>query len=132
MITIHIIRSINNIADDVITIDKDGYLFSVTYMDRDSKFRYSFDATRDQVIEYIYSVFELLRIDEEPFHSIQVTLPAYPVINVKINSLSEKTVKTFMRPLKKSLIRWLTSIRPNGCVCPVSRTYPEQTGRTPQ
>jgi hypothetical protein len=132
MITLHIIRSLNNASDDVITINKDGYLFSVSYMDRDSKFRYSFDASREQVIEYLYSIFEMLRIDEEPFHSIQVTLPAYPVINVKIASLNDKTIQTFMRPLKRSLLRWLTSVRPIGCACPVSRTYLEQTERTPQ
>lgn len=107
MITFHIIRSIGATNDDVITIQKRGDLFLVTYMDRDSHYRYSFDATREQVIEYLYSILDLLRIDEEPFHSIQITLPAYPAINVKIGSLNENTIKTIVKPVKKSLLKWL-------------------------
>ena len=131
MITFHIIRSIDATNDDVITIQKRGSLFSVSYMDRDAHYRYSFDATRDQVIEYLYSILDMLRIDEEPFHSIQVTPPAYPAINVKISSLNQKTIKTIMNPIKKSLLKWLSRECINGrSFCPASRTYPEQTERT--
>lgn len=129
MITIHIIRSIGAVNDDIITIEKRSRFFSVTYTDRDSHYRYSFDASRDELIEYLYSIFEMLRIDEEPFDSIQVTLPAYPVINIKIKSLNDNTIQTIMKPLKRSLLRWLVSIRPIGCVCPALRTYQEQTER---
>ena len=128
MITFHIIRSIGAANDDVITIHKPGdELFSVTYSDRDSHFRYSFDASRDQVIEYLYSILDMLRIDEEPFHSIQITLPAYPAINVKVRSLSEKTVTTIMKPIKRSLLKWLVSTCHSSYRA--SQTYPVQTGR---
>jgi hypothetical protein len=127
MITFHIIRSIGAANDDVITIHKPGDLFSVTYSDRDSHFRYSFDASRDQVIEYLYSIFDMLRIDEEPFHSIQITLPAYPAINLKIASLTEKTVTTIMKPIKRSLLKWLAST--GRSFYRASQTYPAQTGR---
>lgn len=128
MITFHIIRSIGASNDDVITIRKLEDLFSVTYTDRESHYRYSFDATRDQVIDYLYSILDMLRIDEEPFHSIQVTLPAYPAINVKIGSLSENTIKTIVKPVKKCLLRWLTSS--GRSVFPASRRYLAQIGRT--
>jgi len=130
MITLHIIRSIGAANDDVITIQKPGDLFLVTYKDCDSHFRYSFDATRDQVIEYLYSILDMLRIDEEPFHSIQITLPAYPAINLKIGSLGEKTVKTVMKPIKRSLLTWLQHVPSDRSFYLASQTYRVRTGRT--
>lgn len=112
MITIHIIRKITSYkTDDVIQIRKESpnsRLFAVSYIDRDAKMRYSFDAYPDQVVRYLYSVIGMLRIDEEPFESVQFTLPAHPAINVKIASL-ESRMDTFMRPLKWCLRNWVRS-----------------------
>lgn len=111
MIVIHIIRKlVTSTTDDVIEIYKSGdNLFAVSYIDRDSRLRYSFDAYSDQILRYLYSVFGMLRIDEEPFESVQITLPAHPPINVKIASLSETRIETFMRPLKWCLRNWVRS-----------------------
>ena len=111
MIVIHIIRKlVTSTTDDVIEIYKsDENLFAVSYIDRDSRLRYSFDAYPDQILRYLYSVFGMLRIDEEPFESVQITLPAHPPINVKIASLSESRIETFMRPLKWCLRNWVRS-----------------------
>lgn len=111
MIVIHIIRKlVTSTTDDVIEIYKSGdNLFAVSYIDRDSRLRYSFDAYSDQILRYLYSVFGMLRIDEEPFESVQITLPAHPPINVKIASLSENRIETFMRPLKWCLRNWVRS-----------------------
>ena len=113
MIVIHIIRKlVTSTTDDVIEIYKNASednLFAVSYIDRDSRLRYSFDAYPDQILRYLYSVFGMLRIDEEPFESVQITLPAHPPINVKIASLSESRIETFMRPLKWCLRNWVRS-----------------------
>ena len=104
MITFHIIRNIRTSTDDVIHITNlDDTLFTVRYIDKEVNLRYWFEATRDDVIEYMYSIFDMLRIDEEPFDSVQMTLPAFPTIIVRIGSLNEKTVRTMMKPLKRCL-----------------------------
>ena len=113
MISIHIIRDrLTTNTDDVIEIFKsssEDNLFSVSYIDRDSRLRYSFDAYPDQIARYLYSVFGMLRIDEEPFESVQITLPAHPPINVKIASLSASRIEAFMQPLKWCLRNWMRS-----------------------
>jgi hypothetical protein len=104
MITFHIIRSIRSSNDDIIYIKTlDDTFFTVQYVDRDASLRYWFEATRDEVIEYMYSIFDMLRIDEEPFECVQMTLPAFPVIMLKIGSLNDKNVRTMMKPFKWSL-----------------------------
>jgi hypothetical protein len=110
MLRIHIIRKVPE-KDDVITIRQNlSRDFVVMYSDRECKVRYSFIASRDNLIEYFWSVFDFLRIDEEPFEKVQVVSPVHPSIMLEVKTLTRDKVQTVIRTLRQLFNNWPHSL----------------------
>jgi hypothetical protein len=97
--------------DDVVKIIKlDNDRASVTYISSTpgSRFPYvSMTFTPQQLSEYLYNTFWLLRIDEamskDCFISVQLTIPGYPVIIVFVKTLMEN-VQRFVNMIRKAYL----------------------------
>ena len=110
MLRIHIIRKIPE-KDDIITIRQNmSRDFVVTYSDRECSVRYSFVASRDNLVDYFWSVFDFLRIDEEPFEKVQIVSPVHPSIMLSVKTLTRDKVNTFMRVLRQLFNNWPHSL----------------------
>lgn len=74
--------------DDVIFIRPlDTNCFRVRYQDKSSKKLYEFTDTWEEVSAYLAQIFAVLPYDDDPYKSVQFTLPAYPTILVNIQKL---------------------------------------------
>lgn len=110
MLRIHIIRKIPE-KDDVITIRQNlSRDFVVTYSDRECSVRYSFIASRDNLMDYFWSVFDFLRIDEEPFEKVQIVSPVHPSIMLTVKTLTRDKVNTIVRTLRQLFNNWPQSL----------------------
>ena len=108
MIAIRIIRDINSEnSDDMLTIQKVGFShFFVKYYDTGTP-KVTFHANESAVVDHIYGIFDLLTMDEEPFESIQVDIPAYPSIIVKIRSLKQRRLSdSIVHIIRRTLYNW--------------------------
>lgn len=113
MLTIHIIRTSQKKDDDIITIRENTSMdFFVTYTDRQSSVRYSFICSGERVLDYLWSVFDFLRIDEEPFEQVQIVSPVHPSIMLGIKTLTRDKVRTVIRTLRAVLQNWPHSFTP--------------------
>jgi hypothetical protein len=113
MLRIHIIRNIDQerARDDIITIRQNmSRDFVVNYSDNDSSVRYSFIASRDNLIEYLWSVFDFLRIDEEPFDKVQIVSPVHPSILMNVKTLDNRKVGTIMKAIRQLVNNWPRSL----------------------
>lgn len=81
---VRLVRSADQSQDDIITIRpraNGGYLVRYTEGTRpdhvwvDSK-------TKSEVLDYIENILVFFKADRDPFHSIQVTLPGWPIIYI--------------------------------------------------
>uniref|UniRef100_A0A6C0HLB6 Uncharacterized protein n=1 Tax=viral metagenome TaxID=1070528 RepID=A0A6C0HLB6_9ZZZZ len=84
--------------------------FLVNYADHESNVRYMFTASRDNLIEYLWSVFDFLRIDEEPFDKVQILSPVHPSILLNVKSLNNRNVGTVMKTIRQLVNNWPTSL----------------------
>jgi hypothetical protein len=91
-ISIHITRSSDENKDDVIKIvQKHEGCFVVTYTDGGASQRpHCFESATAGVIDYLRTTMNLLANDEEPFHQVQFSLPAFPRIMVSVDKLSDE------------------------------------------
>jgi len=115
MLRIHIIRNIDQerARDDVITIRQNmSRDFVVNYADHDCSVRYSFIASRDNLIQYLWSVFDFLRIDEEPFDKVQVVSPVHPSILMNVKTLDDRKLKVIMKTIRQLVNHWPHSLTP--------------------
>lgn len=117
MLRIHIIRKVDPTArrecDDIITIRQNmSRDFLVNYTDHDSSVRYMFIASRDNLIEYLWSVFEFLRIDEEPFDKVQILSPVHPSILLNVRNLNDRKVRTVMKTVRQLIYNWPKLLTP--------------------
>ena len=115
MLRIHIIRNIDQqrARDDIITIRQNmSRDFVVNYEDHDCSVRYSFIASRDNLIEYLWSVFDFLRIDEEPFDKVQVVSPVHPSILMNVKRLDDRKFKVIMKTIRQLVNNWPHSLTP--------------------
>jgi len=112
MLRIHIIRKIPE-KDDIISIRQNlSRDFVVTYSDRECSVRYSFIASRDNLMDYFWSVFDFLRIDEEPFEKVQIVSPVHPSIILCVKTLTRDKVNTIVRALRQLFNTWPNSLAP--------------------
>jgi hypothetical protein len=83
--------------DDLIAIDCQGEdLYYVYYKDSDMTnpdVAHMTALSGDQLDTYLESLFYLLARDADPFRSLQVTIPCFPVIMLSIRSLSSRGVR---------------------------------------
>ena len=113
MLRIHIIRNVDQdrARDDVITIRQNmSRDFVVNYSDNDSSVRYSFIASRENLIEYLWCVFDFLRIDEEPFDKVQIVSPVHPSIMLNVTTLDNRKVATMMKAVRQLVNNWPHSL----------------------
>lgn len=113
MLQIHIIRNIDQerARDDIISIRQNmSRDFVVDYSDNDSSVRYSFIASRDNLVEYLWSVFDFLRIDEEPFVKVQIVSPVHPSIILNVKTLDNRKVSTIMKTIRQLINNWPRSL----------------------
>lgn len=128
ILTVFIQRRTNFPDDQIIVGTHNGRNFYLNYIDRDSRVRQSFDSDVHGVIDYFYNLFDMLLMDDEPFHSIQFNLPTYPIVLFNIDKLNSNKIYNFMKILKNVMYNFpLTSP-----VYLASRTYQEQTERIHQ
>ena len=91
-------------TDDVIHISTtDGISFTFLYIDRESYIRQSFKTDKRNIMNYFYNLFDLITMDDEPFHSIQFNLPTYPIVLFNINRLNTTKINNFMKILEDSI-----------------------------
>ena len=94
-IVIHLINSDNSQkGDDIVIISKNLKLgdFDITYNDQnnDSPLTHIVNGLyRARVMDYLYMIFKNLALDEEPYESVQLTLPAMPRIIVSSDKLKD-------------------------------------------
>jgi hypothetical protein len=112
MLRVHIIRKIGE-KDDIITISQNlSRDFVVTYSDRECSVRYSFIASRDNLVAYFWSVFDFLSIDEEPFEKVQIVSPVHPSTILAVKSLTRTKINTIMGALRQLFSNWPHSLTP--------------------
>jgi hypothetical protein len=110
MLRIHIIRKSGE-KDDIITVRQNlSRDFLVVYSDRQSSVRYSFIASRDNLTDYFWSVFDFLRMDEEPFEKVQIASPVHPAIILNVDTLTRDKVHAAIRVLRQLFQNWPRSL----------------------
>jgi hypothetical protein len=113
MLRVHILRSNCRERDDIITVRRNlSGDFIVHYTDKETSVRYSFTASRDNLVQYFWSVFDFLRIDEEPFERVQILSPVHPSAMFFVKELNTAKVATIMRALKQLFHNWPRSLSP--------------------
>jgi hypothetical protein len=92
-IEIRFLRDKESSKDDVVVISQvsaDSY--NIAYNDHYSGVKNKvFAVTRDAVMKFLSLSLRFLTVDEEPFQSVQVTLPSMPAIMVSPKNLSSQT-----------------------------------------
>ena len=83
-------RDADSKNDDKIVIrpdeDQDGG-YHVKYVDSQANVNFEFDSDWANVEKYVAQVLSLLKVDEDPFKSVQFMFPGYPVIMVSTDKL---------------------------------------------
>ena len=90
---IQIILQRRSEKDDVVSIwprEEEGF-FDVVYEDKDSKAKYAFADSWDNVVAYLAQIFAVLSIDRQPFQGVQFTLPAYPAILLEVREVTDES-----------------------------------------
>ena len=121
-ISIHITRGADQNKDDTIKIvQKHEGCFVVTYKDGEGDScghrPHCFESAAAGVIDYLRMTMNLLANDEEPFHQVQFSLPAYPRIMVSIDKLRDEE---FMESIYLAV----------GSICAGWPTYKEKAPNT--
>ena len=83
--------------DDMICIDVQGEdLYHLYYRDGDMKdpdTAHMTALTGDELDSYLYSLFFLLTRDSDPFRSVQINVPCFPLILLDLPTLKKKSVR---------------------------------------
>lgn len=110
MLRIHILRNVGG-PDDIVSIHQNlNGDFVVLYCDHESSVRYTFRGSKENVITYLWAVFDFLRIDEEPFERVQIVSPVHPSIMLYVKQLTDAKVRTVMNTLRNLLHNWPRSL----------------------
>jgi len=67
--------------------------------------------TYQQCLLYVYRIFNLLTLDEDPFESVQLFLPAYPTVMLKVETLRTH-IPHLMEALASTCTQWPAIGRP--------------------
>jgi len=120
-IYIHFIRrTANGMAqtdsrlDDTLRIQKLGENnVRVTYSERseDGTLMDTTLMTYQKLIHYLYRVFWMLSLDEDPFQSVQFIVPGYPTTLIRVDSLRGQLAGV-MEILTTTMFQWPTIARP--------------------
>jgi hypothetical protein len=115
-IQINFIRKGQSIeADDVMRIrasDVNQNLYRVEYEDRTVTIRNRLVATENEVLDYLYAVFALLPIDDDPFEAVQITCPTFPSVLLRVKDLGRAAVQSAVTTIIKTTMRnWPSSVK---------------------
>ncbi len=103
------IRNVNNNrSDDMISIRPSkvsNRMYSVIYRDRESHIRNDNICSEDEVLDFVHSIFDLLPIDEDPFHHVQLNAPTFPCVMMAVKRLENYTVRDSISSIVKNTMR---------------------------
>jgi hypothetical protein len=101
-------------TDDILRITKIGdNLVRAVYTERsgDGSVIDIMKLSYHQLFAYIYRMFWLLSLDEDPFVSVQIFLPCYPTILLAVSSI-QTHINQLMELLSTTIMAWPTRGEP--------------------
>ena len=102
------IRSMNGSDDDVLTISQlsaDSY--NISYNDKQANLKSKTLAVpRAAVISFLSMTLRMLSVDDEPFESVQFTLPSMPTILVSPENLTSQTRDLIYDSIEATMNYW--------------------------
>jgi hypothetical protein len=107
-ILIHFIRKKDESQDDVLKISKNSEdSYTISYTDKQSNMKSKKSSlTRVEVINFLRLTLRMLTVDEEPFQSVQFTLPSMPAIMVSPKNLSSQTRDLIYDSVEATMDSW--------------------------
>jgi hypothetical protein len=108
----HILRDLKSNHDDIITIRKlrdDTY--SYTLKDKTSTndcVNTQKGLDRDQVISILRTTLNMLILDDEPYYAVQVILPTFPSVMLKVESLTAEVRDRLYDAVEMTMDSWPT------------------------
>jgi len=116
-IQIRIVRdNSNSLKDEIFTISKGAH--NDWRINHKSPFSQSnstmYVKTRSDIITYIYTVFDLLKVDDEKYHFVQLDATCYPVVMIPRCDIIGTTDSVFkiVRVVENSLDNWPAWVEP--------------------
>ena len=117
-IQIRIVRdNSNSLKDEIFTISQGAH--NDWRINHKSPFSQSnstmYVKTRSDIITYIYTVFDLLKVDDEKYHYVQLDATCYPVIMVSradILGVGGDALYKIVRVVENSLDNWPAWVEP--------------------
>jgi hypothetical protein len=117
-IQIRIVRdNSNSLKDEIFTISKGAH--NDWRINHKSPFSQSnstmYVKTRSDIIAYIYTVFDLLKVDDEKYHFIQLDATCYPVVMIPRCDMmigTTDSVYKIVRVVENSLDNWPAWVEP--------------------
>ena len=111
-IQIRIIRdNANSLKDEIFTVAQgahnDWRINHMSSFSQSSSFLYV--KNRSDVLGYVHTVFDLLKVDDETYHFVQLDATCYPVIMVSranILGIGSDTLNKLVRVVENSLDNW--------------------------
>jgi hypothetical protein len=99
-------------TDDILTIKRVGDdSYTLVYNDQESSIKTKkLKLTSDGVIEFLKLTLRLVSVDEEPFHSVQITLPSFPAIIVSPENLISQTRDLIYDSVEATMRNWPVSV----------------------
>jgi len=108
----HILRDLKSNHDDIVTIRKlrdDTY--SYTLKDKTSTndcVNTQKGLNRDQVISILRTTLNMLILDDEPYYAVQVILPTFPSVMLKVESLTAEVRDRLYDAVEMTMDSWPT------------------------
>ena len=116
-IQIRIVRdNSNSLKDEIFTISQGAH--NDWRINHKSPFSQSnstmYVKTRSDIITYIYTVFDLLKVDDEKYHYVQLEATCYPVVMIPRCDMLGSTDAVFkiVRVVENSLDNWPAWVEP--------------------
>jgi hypothetical protein len=116
-IQIRIVRdNSNSLKDEIFTISQGAH--NDWRINHKSPFSQSnstmYVKTRSDIITYIYTVFDLLKVDDEKYHYVQLDATCYPVVMIPRCDVIGSTDSVFkiVRVVENSLDNWPAWVEP--------------------
>jgi hypothetical protein len=86
---------------------KSADLYTIVYVDQQASLKSKTrDVDRAGVVRFLSMTLRLLTVDEEPFHSVQFTLPAMPSVMVSPKNLSSQTRDLIYDSVEATMNNW--------------------------
>jgi hypothetical protein len=112
-VQIHFIRNKDESNDDIIKITQNSSdSYNIVYLDKDASVKSkTLDVPRDAVINLLSMTLRLLTIDEEPFQSVQITIPSMPTIILSPKNITSQTRDLIYESVEATMNYWPTCVK---------------------